>query len=50
VRGDLIRIFGRLLEKRDKFDYVIVETTGMADPAPIAQVRTTTLQVLSRLT
>jgi hypothetical protein len=39
VRGDLIRIFAKLLEKRDKFDYVIVETTGMADPAPIAQVR-----------
>ena len=36
VRGDLIRILGNLM-KRDKFDYILVETTGMADPGPVAQ-------------
>ena len=37
VRGDLIRILGHLMKRRDKFDYIIVETTGMADPGPVAQ-------------
>jgi G3E family GTPase len=37
VRGDLIRILGNLVKRRDKFDRVIVETTGMADPGPVAQ-------------
>ncbi|MEP7242136.1 MAG: GTP-binding protein [Gammaproteobacteria bacterium] len=37
VRGDLIRILGQLVKRRDKFDYVIVETTGLADPGPVAQ-------------
>lgn len=37
VRGDLIRILGQLSRKKDKFDYVIIETTGVADPAPVAQ-------------
>ncbi|HEX2199628.1 MAG TPA: GTP-binding protein [Burkholderiales bacterium] len=41
VRGDLIRILGTLREKRDtgtlKFDRVVIETTGMADPGPVAQ-------------
>jgi G3E family GTPase len=41
VRGDLIKILGSLKEKRDsgslKFDRVIIETTGMADPGPVAQ-------------
>jgi len=41
VRGDLIRILGELKDKRDKgdlkFDRVIIETTGMADPGPVAQ-------------
>jgi len=41
VRGDLIRILGTLKDKRDagdlKFDRVIIETTGMADPGPVAQ-------------
>src|ERR1700749_793028 len=32
VRGDLIRILGNLMKRRDKFDYILVETTGMADP------------------
>ena len=41
VRGDLIRILGSLKEKRDegklRFDRVVIETTGMADPGPVAQ-------------
>jgi G3E family GTPase len=41
VRGDLIRILGDLKERRDQgsltFDRVIIETTGMADPGPVAQ-------------
>ena len=34
VRGDLIRIIGNLMKRRDKFDYILIETTGMADPGP----------------
>ena len=37
VRGDLIRILGDLAKKKDKFDRVILETTGLADPGPVAQ-------------
>jgi G3E family GTPase len=37
VRGDLIRILGQLLKRRDRFDYIMIETTGMADPGPVAQ-------------
>jgi len=37
VRGDLIRILGSLMKRRGKFDGIIVETTGLADPAPVAQ-------------
>jgi G3E family GTPase len=37
VRGDLIRIVGSLLKRRDRFDYILVETTGLADPGPVAQ-------------
>jgi len=37
VRGDLIRLIGNLLEKREKFDHLIIETTGLADPAPVIQ-------------
>ncbi|MCH4092630.1 CobW family GTP-binding protein [Acetobacter sp.] len=37
VRGDLIRILGSLMKRRAKFDGIIVETTGLADPAPVAQ-------------
>jgi G3E family GTPase len=37
VRGDLIRIIEGLLKRRDKFDAILVETTGLADPAPVAQ-------------
>ncbi|HSI41701.1 MAG TPA: GTP-binding protein [Xanthobacteraceae bacterium] len=37
VRGDLIRIIDGLLKRKDGFDGIIVETTGLADPAPVAQ-------------
>src|SRR5689334_7419756 len=37
VRGDLIRILGNLMKRRDKFDSILIETTGMADPGPVAQ-------------
>ncbi len=37
VRGDLIRIIGNLLKRKGKFDAILVETTGLADPAPVAQ-------------
>ncbi|SUE62521.1 CobW family GTP-binding protein [Roseomonas gilardii] len=37
VRGDLIRILGGLMKRRDRFDGIIVETTGLANPAPVAQ-------------
>ena len=41
VRGDLLRILGELRDRREKgelaFERVIIETTGMADPGPVAQ-------------
>ncbi len=37
VRGDLIRIMDGLVKRRGRFDAIIVETTGLADPAPVAQ-------------
>src|SRR5258708_20763580 len=37
VRGDLIRILGGLMRRRGSMDGIIVETTGLADPAPVAQ-------------
>ncbi|OKH80532.1 GTP-binding protein [Mycolicibacterium sp.] len=37
VRGDLIRILGALMRRRDRFDHILIETTGLADPAPVAQ-------------
>ena len=36
VRGDLVKTMHNLLERKDNFDYIIVETTGMADPTPVA--------------
>ena len=37
VRGDLIRIIDGLMRRKGKFDAILVETTGLADPAPVAQ-------------
>ncbi|MCO5145692.1 MAG: GTP-binding protein [Aquamicrobium sp.] len=37
VRGDLIRIIEGLMRRKDRFDAILIETTGLADPAPVAQ-------------
>ncbi|MCU0430623.1 MAG: GTP-binding protein [Cytophagaceae bacterium] len=37
VRGDLIRILNQLLRRKDRFDYILIETTGLADPSPVIQ-------------
>lgn len=37
VRGDLIRVVGGLLKRRGRFDGILIETTGLADPAPVVQ-------------
>jgi len=37
VRGDLIRILNQLRKRRDRFDSILIETTGLADPGPVAQ-------------
>jgi len=49
VRGDLIRILGNLMRRRDKFDHILVETTGLADPAPVAQTFFVDDEVASQL-
>ncbi len=37
VRGDLIRILNDLIQRREQFDYLVIETTGLADPGPVVQ-------------
>mmetsp|Transcript_51907 Transcript_51907/g.105687 ORF Transcript_51907/g.105687 Transcript_51907/m.105687 type:complete len:354 (+) Transcript_51907:85-1146(+) len=37
VRGDLIRILNKILKRKTKLDAILIETTGMADPAPVIQ-------------
>jgi G3E family GTPase len=37
VRGDLIRILGNLMRRKGHFDHILIETTGLADPAPVLQ-------------
>src|SRR6266576_110995 len=37
VRGDLIRVLANLMKWRDKFERILVETTGLANPGPVAQ-------------
>jgi G3E family GTPase len=49
VRGDLIKTLGSLMEQSDKFDYILLETTGLADPAPIAQTFFTVPEIGSKL-
>ena len=48
VRGDLVRIIDGLMRRKGKFDAIIVETTGLADPAPVAQTFFMDEQVGSR--
>jgi G3E family GTPase len=49
VRGDLIRILGNLMRRKDKFDHILIETTGLADPAPVAQTFFVDEEVSSQL-
>jgi len=49
VRGDLIKALGALLERSDKFDYIMIETTGLADPAPIIQTFFTVPEIGAKL-
>ena len=37
VQGDLLRVFFQLLERKHDFDYLVLETSGMADPATVVQ-------------
>lgn len=37
VRGDLIRIVGKLLRRDEPLDGIVIETTGLADPGPVVQ-------------
>lgn len=37
VRGDLIRILNKLLKRKNKLDAIMIETTGLANPAPVIQ-------------
>lgn len=37
MRGDLIRILNKLLKRKEMFDAILIETTGLADPAPVIQ-------------
>ena len=37
VRGDLIHALRKLLRRRKKFDYILIETSGLTDPGPVAQ-------------
>jgi G3E family GTPase len=37
VRKDLVKSLGDLFRKQKRFDYVLIETTGLADPGPVAQ-------------
>lgn len=50
VRGDLIRILSGLMKRADQLDAIIVETTGLADPAPVAQTFFVDQEVESRTT
>jgi len=48
VRGDLIRIIEGLMKRKEKFDGILVETTGLADPGPVAQTFFTDEDVKAR--
>jgi G3E family GTPase len=48
VRGDLIRILGRLMRRKHKFDHILIETTGMADPGPVAQLALADVVLLNK--
>jgi G3E family GTPase len=48
VRGDLIRILGRLMKRKERLDGVLIETTGLADPGPVVQTFFTDDEMRSR--
>lgn len=48
VRGDLIRVIGGLLRRSGSFDGILLETTGLADPAPVAQTFFTDRDIAAR--
>jgi G3E family GTPase len=48
VRGDLIRIINQLVKRKGRLDGIIIETTGLADPSPVAQTFFVDEQVKSR--
>jgi len=48
VRGDLIRILARLAKRKDPLDAVMIETTGLADPGPVAQTFFTDPEIRER--
>lgn len=50
VRGDLVRIIGALMKRKRDFDGILVETTGLADPAPVAQTFFADEEVRARTT
>jgi G3E family GTPase len=47
ARADLLRILEKLLARREKYDYILVETSGLADPTPVAQTFFVNEQVMS---
>ena len=47
ARADLLRILEKLLARRDKYDYILVETSGLADPTPVAQTFFVNEQVMT---
>ena len=49
VRGDLIRILGNLMKRKDRFDYILIETTGLADPARWRRRSSSTTRCSSKL-
>lgn len=49
VRGDLIRIFDEIFSRHENIDHIVIETTGLADPAPIIQSFMVDDRVCSRL-
>jgi G3E family GTPase len=48
VRGDLIRILGGLMKRAQSFDSILIETTGLADPGPVAQTFFADLEIAAR--
>lgn len=36
IRGDLVRVLDKIRKRKNKFDAIFIETTGLADPAPVA--------------